>query len=190
MIQTISMFNLSERKSTLAGAIPGKNLLAKMIPIVEGGAEPMPLFLDFAHIDVATGSFLRETVLGLRDYCKGAQLNLYPVIVNANDEILEELKLPLKLRGEAITACNLDGFGKTSAPRLVGTLGEKEQSTFQAVLELKEVDAVTLAHNYARVENIGTTGWNNRLASLVAKGILIERKKGRGKVYSPVMEMY
>lgn len=189
MNQSISFFKLSEGRNTLAGAIPGKNLLAKMIPIVEGRVEPAPLFLDFTEVDVATGSFLRETVLGIRDYCRGAQLNLHPVIVNANDEILEELKLPLKLRDEVIIACKLDETGKITSTRLIGTLGEKELATLQAVIELKETDAITLANMYARAENIGPTGFNNRLALLVAKGALVERKRGRSKFYSPILEM-
>lgn len=189
MKQHISFFKLSEGRSTLAGAIPGKNLLARMIPIVEGRVEPEPLFLDFAGVDVATGSFLRETVLGIRDYCRGAQLNLHPVVANANDEILEELKLPLKLRDEVIISCKLDDTDNVSAPRLIGILGEKEGATFQAVVELKEADATTLANKYARAENIGPTGFNNRLVLLVSKGALVERKKGRSKFYSPIVEM-
>jgi hypothetical protein len=37
-------------------------------------------------------------------------------------------------------------------------------------------------------DNIGTTAWNNRLATLAAKGMLKEVRNGRAKLFSPVME--
>ena len=37
-------------------------------------------------------------------------------------------------------------------------------------------------------EGIGTTAWNNRLATLTAKGILMEFKSGKTKMFAPVME--
>jgi hypothetical protein len=56
------------------------------------------------------------------------------------------------------------------------------------VKEAKEVDATTLARAYEVKEGIQVTGWNNRLTSLAAKGLLMEIKRGRSKVYRTVLE--
>src|SRR3546814_21175819 len=37
-------------------------------------------------------------------------------------------------------------------------------------------------------DKIGTTAWNNRLATLSAKGMLKEVRHGKTKLFSPVME--
>jgi hypothetical protein len=68
-------------------------------------------------------------------------------------------------------------------------LDEKQRVTLEAVVDAKEADAGTLQHRFRKSDEIGITGWNNRLAALVAKGLLIETQKGRGKLYRPVLEL-
>lgn len=186
--QTLSFYELGSRRKVLAGAIPGKSMLAKLITAVEPTNEPKPVLLRFDRVDAATGSFLREAVLGFRDYCTKTQPNLYPVVANANDVIVDELEFLLKLNGDALLVCNLDRHGEVSSSRIIGHLNEKQQLTFNAVMAAREADAATLESKYRQTEQIQITGWNNRLSSLVAKGVLMEIKKGRSKVYRPVLE--
>ena len=56
-------------QSVLAGAGTGRAILSKLIAAIAGETDGPILYLDFENVDVATGSFLRETVLGFRAYC-------------------------------------------------------------------------------------------------------------------------
>jgi hypothetical protein len=189
MEQRLSIYELGGKSSTLAGTPRGKQLLAALITKVSRSAEPIAIFLDFEGVDVATGSFLREAVLGFRDYCRNGELNLFPVVANAGSNIIDELNMVLELRGDAIVVCNINGNGHVTSAEVLGSLEEKQQITLAAVLQEKETDATTLQEKYRDSEPIKVTGWNNRLSALVEKGILMEVKRGRGKVYRPVLEM-
>ena len=188
MTQVISIFQLANQRTVLAGAIPGKAMLAKVITAVSRPEKPEPVLLNFEHVETVTSSFLRESLLGFRDYCTKTQPDLYPVVANANEVILDELEFLLNLNGDALLTCELTKQGKVKSSRIVGRLNEKQQLTLNAVLEAREADAATLESKYRESEQIQITGWNNRLSSLVTKGVLMEIKKGRGKVYRPVLE--
>ena len=78
--------------ATLAGADKGRGLFAKLILTV--GAEPLfpsPLFLDFSGVEVATASYLRESVFEFRRAIRSRKSNYYPVIADANASVLEEV---------------------------------------------------------------------------------------------------
>jgi len=186
--QNLSCFELGNGRTVLAGAIPGKAMLARLIAVVEPAFEPEPVLLNFDGVEAATGSFLREAVLGFRDYCTKTQPNLYPVVANANEVILDELAFVLKFNSDAFLVCSTDKHGNVKSSRVLGHLNEKQQLTFDAVIAVREADAAMLETKYRQTEKIQITGWNNRLSSLVAKGVLMELKKGRSKVYRPVLE--
>jgi hypothetical protein len=189
MIMKFPISELVVRRSVLTGAIPGKNLLARMIAEIQRRAEPTLLFLDFTGVEVATNSFLQESILGIRDYCRSAKTNLYPVIANANDIVVEELRTMLEDHGEAMVICQLDEQGNASNAAVIGVLEEKQEITLDAVKALKRADAHALMEKFKLTEKIGITGWNNRLSSLAEKGLLMAMKKGRVKYYQPVLEL-
>ena len=56
----LSIFDLSERQSILAGSAAGRKLLAALIAATPAVDAPEALFLDFGGVKVATSSFLRE----------------------------------------------------------------------------------------------------------------------------------
>ena len=189
----LSIFELAGGKRTiLAGAPVGKNLLVnaiKALSALKPSAAPIPLFLDFKGIEVVTASFVREAIVGLRNYCRNADTAFYPVIANAIEVVDEEIKHELNYRGEALIICKLDAKGNASAVRLVGKIEEKQKLTFDAVQRLKQADAATLMELFKQTETIGITGWNNRLSSLAAKSLLVETKRGKTKVYNPILEL-
>lgn len=185
----LRLFELSGNSSVLAGAPNGRNLLAKAIAEIKRCAEPTPLFIDFAGVGVATASFLREAILGIRDRCWNAETNLYPVIANANDVVIEELRDLLDRRGEAMVTCQLNDDDKASNAAIIGVLEEKQETTLEAVKGLKRADASMLMEKFKATEKIGITGWNNRLSSLAEKGLLIAITKGRKKYYQTVLEL-
>lgn len=190
MSQEISILDLSGSEvKVLSGAIPGRLFYAKLLQIIERQNQPQPLFLNFAGLDLVTSSFFREGILAFRDYCVNNRFNLYPIIANITQQSLDELDVALEVRGgDAIIVCRLEG-GEVIDAQVVGPLEEKQMLTLQAVLKEREADAASLLEKHKESEEIGITGWNNRLAALAAKGLLVEFKKGRGKLYRPVVEL-
>jgi hypothetical protein len=147
---------------------------------------PEPIFLDFSNVEVATASYLRESVFAFRDFVRGKRSMLYPVIANANEEIREELLMLAASSGDAIMSCLLSSDGKVSNPALIGSLDPKQQLAFDLVNQRGETDASELMRDFG--EGLRrATGWNNRLASLAALGVIIEVSQGRSKRYRPVL---
>src|SRR5688572_4253742 len=87
----------------LAGTPRGLKVFAKLVEStgVEPGA-PEPIFLDFTGIEVATASFLREAVLAFRDAVRRRKSNFYPIIANASELIVEELRILVAPRGDVL----------------------------------------------------------------------------------------
>lgn len=172
----------------LAGAVNGRTALTRLL--AETAAEPPqpePVFLDFSGIDVATASYLRESVLAFRDIIRGRRSLYYPVIANANESVREELVEMLRPRSGVLMACNLGGDGAVSGPAPLGELDPKQQQTFDLVRMHGETDAGALMRNYGESEGTThATAWNNRLSSLAALGLIVELSQGRTKRYRPL----
>jgi hypothetical protein len=171
----------------LAGAPEGAEVFAKLVAAVADAWDERVVLLDFAHVAHATSSFLRESVLGFRTYCRAGRPNLYPVVANPNLKVLEEFETLLIPRGDAVVACETNAKGNVRTARVIGKLETKQRETLRAVLTMGKADAVTLSR---KVDggNTKATAWNNRLAALSAKGILRETQAGRAKVFQPVLE--
>lgn len=171
--------------TVLAGARMGAEALSRLIDAVSDRTGPELVFLDFVGIDVATSSFLRQSVIGFRDYCRRVQPDLYPAIANMSSVVEEEFRDLLVSMNDAFVACRLGKGKKSSGAKLVGRLDPKQRETLEAVLAKGEADAAALAET---ASDIGITAWNNRLSGLVSKGLLIERRDGRQKIYRPLIE--
>lgn len=182
-IQTI----VGGEQHILAGAASGRKLLAALIDATPSWDMPERVFLDFADIEVATVSFLRESVIGYRDFIRSSHQNIYPVIANANPAVLEELELLLSARADALWCCRLDDQGQPVDHRIIGGLDPAQRGTFESVRELGSASAPELAARFSD-QNIGTTAWNNRLSGLAAKGLLLETRHGKTKVFRPLLE--
>ena len=174
--------------SVLAGALGGRTALNRLL--AESTAEPAgpePVFLDFLGIEVATASFLRESVLAFRDIIRGRHSQFYPVVANANEVVRDELMEILRPRGDVLMTCILaeDGSVRDAAP--LGELDPKQRLTFDLVRKHGETDAGALMRDYGESEKLKhTTAWNNRLASLAARGLVVEQRYGRAKRYRPL----
>ena len=180
---SFSIFELSKRQRVLAGAQGGRRLLASLIGQGVSAPDPTRCFLNFKRIDVATISFLREGVLGFRDYARSSMLNLYPIVSNAAPAVIEELAFYLDARADAMWVCETDSRHSLGQARLVGKLETVQDQTLRLVCRLGTVEVPTLA---AQDSSVGATAWNNRLAALVAKGLVIERRNGKTKNFTPV----
>lgn len=170
----------------LAGASNGKRALGQFLSLIaQEPIEPEVVFFDFAKVDVATASFLRESILTFRNIVRGKRSNLYPVVANANANIVDELKeLVDGQRSDVLIACTLNDSGNVRELKLIGELEPIQQKTFDLVQKAGETDAGELmrAHG-AEDRTTRTTAWNNRLTSLAFLGLLVEVSKGRTKRY-------
>lgn len=175
--------------SILAGASNGKNVLAKLLATtIREPLQPEPIFFDFLRVDVATASFLRESVLMFRNVVRSQRSNLYPVIANANSDICDELhELVDGQRSDVLVACSRNELGMVKDVKLIGELEPVQRRTFDLVRELGETDAGELMRAHGTTDRTTrTTAWNNRLASLAFLGLVVEVSEGRTKRYKPL----
>ncbi|MGH6985549.1 MAG: hypothetical protein ACRED9_01755 [Caulobacteraceae bacterium] len=171
-----------------AGAINGRELLSKLLALTAREPEtPQPVFLDFEGVVVATGSFLRESVVGFRDAVRGRRSNFYPVVANVHGVVEEELDDFLRGRGDAILACDLTDEGTSNDVRTLGRLETKQQRILDLVGERKELDAAQLQREFGESDGVKQTAWNNRLAALAAASLVVELSEGRNKRYKPLL---
>lgn len=172
----------------LAGAPNGQKLLMKLMERTgREPAAPEPVFLDFVSVQVATASFLRESVLAFRDTVRNRRSNFYPVIANANDVVADELRVLVAQHGDVLMLCSLDQNDQVREPRLVGDLDPKQRVTFNLVQKKRGVtDAAELMREHGKNEGVKQTAWNNRLATLASLGLVVELSQGRAKRYRPL----
>ena len=182
----IRLHNLVET-DVLAGALYGRKTLALLLERFDWEASsPELVYVDFAGIQVATASFLRECILEFRDSIRKRWTNYYPVVANANEAITEELLILLTPQRDVLMLCSLDDDGNPSSPRLLGDLEPKQRITFDLVQNLGEADAGELMRSFSGNESVRQTAWNNRLATLARIGLLMELSHGRAKRYRPL----
>lgn len=182
------LIDLTNRQTVLSGAIRGRRLLSALVAASPSSATPTPAFLDFTRIEIATASFLREAVIGFRDYARQSLPNVYPAVANLAPAVAEELDFFVRARGDVLWSCELDAGDAVVGARLIGDLDPAQRSTFEAALALGAITAPALAARFAD-QRIGATAWNNRLSALAAKGLLVERRQGKSKSFSPLLEI-
>lgn len=184
----ISLNDLTRGTGVLGGATAGRQHLEVMLGQVVAEPEmPRVVLLDFAGVEVATASWIREAVLGLRDRLRERRSNWYPVISNLASDVKEEFLILLRQRGDAVlTVLNgKDGEGKTTP---LGVLDEKQKMTLRIVNERGETDAGELMKAYGESEGMRhQTAWNNRLAGLATQGLVAEMSRGRAKRYRALL---
>jgi hypothetical protein len=183
-----SVIDLSGGRGNLSGGIPGRKLLSAFIAATPPADAPMIVFLDFKGIEIATASFLREAVVSFRDYARLSLSNVYPAVANLAPEVREELDFFLRTTRDALWACDLDSSNHASQARLIGELDPAQRATFDAMLGKPATTATELATLFAD-QSIGPTAWNNRLSGLAAKGLVVERRSGKTKSFSPLLEI-
>ena len=181
------LLNLAGGHAIFSGGMAGRKLLTALITATPSQEAPSTIFLDFDGVEVATSSFLRESVVGFRDFARLSLANAYPAAANLASPVLEEFEFFLRSRNDVFWVCDLDPDEAVSAGRLLGDLDPAQRATFEAVSALGAVTAPELAARFPN-QSIGPTAWNNRLSSLAAKGVLVERKVGKSKSFSSLLE--
>jgi hypothetical protein len=178
------------KRNVLAGALNGRAALGRLLE--RAAAEPSapePVFLDFEDVEVATASYLRESVVAFRGVIRGRDSLYYPVVANPNDAVRDELLELARTRGDVFMTCALAEDGTVSKTALTGELEAKQLLTFRLVQEHGETDAGVLMREYGEREKLrNATAWNNRLSSLAALGLIMEVRQGRLKRYRPIFQ--
>jgi hypothetical protein len=174
----------------LSGAVNGKVAFVELIKIVDHEPkQPAPLFLDFRNVEVATASYIRESVFALKQYMRTINSMYYPVVTNVDGAMWDEFSVVAALRNDVIMSCRMDGENIVSEAELIGSLDPKQKMTFDLVRGSGRIDANGLMERFGEAEKTkGTTAWNNRLSSLVARGVIREFVQGRSKFYRPLFE--
>lgn len=184
----MSLLILSLAKAEiLSGVSLGRRVLAGLIEQAPAAEGPSPVFLDFEGVEVATSSFLRESVLAFRDTCAQSMTLLYPVVANLNEAVAEELQFFVNERSDALWCCDRTPSGQISRPRVLGRsrLEDGQRVTLDLVVKLKKASAPML---HKTDSSIQTTAWNNRLNALSSKRLIVEQREGKVKFFSPVLE--
>jgi len=184
----ISLYQLMDDTDVLFSAAAGRVCLAKLISRATEPSAPSLLFLDFDRVASATVSFLREGPLALREQLRSSGSNLYPVFSNLSPAVTDSLNDYLTATRDAVFVCDLAPSGEVSKARLLGQLDPKQDLTYKAVTKMGTTTATALAEKHSGPENVGVTAWNNRLAALTAKGLLMESQQGRTKAYRVTLQ--
>lgn len=142
------------------------------------------LLIDFDGIGAASASFLRESVLAFRDYARGYQPEVFPVVANLNDVIREEFALLLRSRGEAILCCRVDADGRIADAQVLGALDSGLERTLDAI---KERGTVSLAELRGLPDLAKASTWSNRLASLIRQGFVVPSPDQKRRQYRFVL---
>ncbi len=159
----------------LAGRLAGKRAFAAALEHFPEMAEPSLVLLDFNGVALATSSYLSEVLLPLRDHLRLRRHPGYTVAANLSDKVREEIEEMLRRSGDAFLTCATDASGHITDVQLCGKLDDKT--------------AAQLHEESRRIDMVGATAWNNRLASLAAKSLVVEILQGRTKKYRPVLEV-
>jgi hypothetical protein len=173
----------------LAGRLTGKRTFLRLLEEMPPIHEPTIVILDFRNVDLATSSFLSEAVLPIRDHLILRQPPGYVVVANLVENVAEELDELLRRSGDAILSCAASQQGKLTKAHLIGKLEPKLLETFNMISNKGEASAVELHSKSKGSNGIGPTAWNNRLAALASKSLLVEIPHGRTKKYRPVVEI-
>jgi hypothetical protein len=171
--------------SVLAGAREGRQALALWIEHVGRPADAEPAYIDFTGVEVVTASFLRESVFAFRDYCRRFASTVYPVLANISEAIEEEVAFFAIETGDAVWVCELQEDGTVENMRLIGR--QSLEAGQQRALEYIEQHGHASAPDLRNIDKtVGPTAWNNRLAALSGKGLLVEERQGKTKIFRTV----
>lgn len=171
----------------LSGQTVGQRVLGQVIADLPQPATPTVCYLDFSGVEVATASFLRTFVLGLRDFTRAQLPQIYPVVANPSANIIEDLQMALLARSDAVAVCQLSSDNEVSAARVLGSLEPKQAEALRCVAKLGNASAESLHQRLSTDRQASRTAWNNRLAGLAQKGLLLETLHGRSKSYRCVL---
>jgi hypothetical protein len=165
----------------LLGRTAGKRDFAMLCGEMAHAAQGEPIVLDFAGVEVLTGSWANSALVPLYKWASSDDNNVFPLIYGIEREWLDDLRLIAEWNHH----CYLLVSQKKESPRsamLLGTLEPGQRATLEAVQRFGEVTGVQLKQDIH--DGVEATAWNNRLRDLFDKRLIRREKRGREQVYS------
>lgn len=165
----------------------GRAVRVRMLERLPEASEPTLLVIDFQNMRIIASSPLDELTFVLRDTLRSAGSPYFPVFANL-PPWHEELNAVSVVRGgDSLPLCELDDSNRVNRAWILGELDEAQKLTLRALHRLGEATGALLHQCDADGRQTSATAWNNRLAYLARKGLVIERVEGRSKFYRPVL---
>jgi hypothetical protein len=172
------------RDGILRGRPLGRKHFAKMCDLLSESAPGEFVYLDFANIRAANGSWLNSSVAELFRWAGRDQVDIFPVLLNFPKKDFDELELVAQIN-KACYPCTPSESDPLKQVSLVGHLEPTLRRTLGAVIQNRRVTGASLSAANAE-EGIGATGWNNRLRDLNLLRLIARHKAGRRQIYSPI----
>src|ERR1043165_3315713 len=133
---------LEEFRPRLQGKLPGRKDYARLCERLSEASPGSVVFLDFAGVELASGSWINAALVPLLAWAKDDRIDLFPVVCNANEAVVEELALVAKYTH----TCFIVAAGPIPPRRasLVGPLDPGQRATLEALVELQAVTGAEL----------------------------------------------
>lgn len=135
------------------------------------------VILDFAGAEVVTTSFFMGGPWAL---WQREQLEQYPLVANLPDDAIDDIDIVTRMTGIPVWTGLATG-DRFHEPTLIGGLEEADGLVISRIFEKGSTSAADMVDSGGR---IGVTGWNNRLAGLWQRKVLMRLKSGRLFVYT------
>jgi hypothetical protein len=165
----------------LLGRTAGKRDFATLCGEIAQAAQGEAVVLDFAGVEVLTGSWANSALVPLYRWASDDDNNVFPLIYGIDREWRDDLRLIAEWNHH----CYLLASQKKESPRsavLIGSLESGQRSTLDAVQTFGEVTGVQLEQDIH--DGVQATAWNNRLRDLFNKRLIRRERRGREQVYS------
>lgn len=169
----------------LRGQLLGKRHYGRICEVLADAPRGSVALLDFHDVNLVTGSWINAVMVPLLRWAADKQNDLFPVVCNAQDTWLDDLRLVAGFSHQCYLVADR-AREPLSRATLVGSLDRGQRITLDAVLELGQVTGAQLERRKPE-QNTKPTAWNNRLKDLYVKRLLRREKRGREQVYSPVV---
>lgn len=183
-ILNFSVFAASGDRGVLFGEGRGRQLCKALIaqtPISVGG---ILVGLDFEHVEHASASFLRESVLGYAAYLRNLNKDVFPFVSHMNEETKIEFSLILRDVGTCFVSGELSASNALTNIEILGLTDGQHSKTLAALRGVGEASVAELRSKLPENDRPVGTALNGRLEWLSQRGLLRSRQDGREKRYS------
>ena len=170
------------KTANLAGATLGAQHLHKVAAKISCDDEIV--ILDFTGVESATGSYLKALVFGFLEDPAAKLKGAFPVVTRMNSLVREELVYLTSLTTYRIVEGLKFHGDEVVHARLHGELDPALKTTLDVLLRRGAASATELHAKGG--ESIAITAWNNRLADLYAKRLVMRRRAGKQWLYEPI----
>lgn len=168
-----------------SGALDGKHALARLSEAALDSGTGV-VVLDFDGVAAATGSFLRELIIGLRKFVTEHDGHSVLVLANMSKAVEDEVGFLAAGMSEAFLVSRVRKSGLTDV-RLLGRIEPMQSVALEAVKAHGVADVAMLFKEGG--DKVKSTAWNNRLSALREKGLVVETREGKSKKYRSTLEV-